>query len=298
MSARASAPSFLSVPRGLLQARTKPVAFRGDARSGQRKIPMINGIIGDHRPSTRCLWAAIWFMILGPSTVLGQSPVDLHTSKPASTPSLPKPAAPLVPKPATAPLPKPATTPPAAMPDSSVEDRLRRMEEAYRRIDEANKKIQGQYDGLLKKYDELKSQLKSDRGVEPGRTTSATTRPASRVRAVEYQEPPSREVSEGMGAQGMAGRTAPGVPSGIGAEGLEARGVFREGGGLPPTTAMGVGPPSAPAGASRRSAQGIGAQGDSGTRLSARVLIARRREGAAASRQGRVRRGTGAFITR
>ncbi len=138
------------------------------------------------------------------------------------------------------------------------------MEEAYRRIEEANKKIQGQYDGLLKKYEELNGQLKSARGDEPGRASSATTRPASRVGAVEYQEPPGRAVSEGIGAQGMGGRTAPGGPSGFGAEGIEARGVFREGGGLPPTTATGGGSPSAPAGVSRRAAEGIGARGTGG----------------------------------
>ena len=62
----------------------------------------------------------------------------------------------------------------------------------------------------------------------------------------------------------MGGRTAPGGPSGFGAEGIEARGVFREGGGLPSTTAPGGGLGTAPAGVSRRSAEGIGAQGTSG----------------------------------
>ena len=138
------------------------------------------------------------------------------------------------------------------------------MEEAYRRIEEANKKIQGQYDGLLKKYEELNGQLKSARSVEPSRGASATTRPASRVAAVEYQQPPSQEVSAGIGARGMGGRTAPGGPSGFGAEGIEARGVFPEGGGLPPTTMAGGGPPSAPAGISERAAEGIGARGTGG----------------------------------
>ncbi len=142
-----------------------------------------------------------------------------------------------------------------------MEARLRRMEEAYRSIEEANKRIQGQYDGLLKKYDELKSELKSDRGVEPGRAASSTTRPASRVAAVEYQEPPGREVSEGIGARGMGGRTAPAGPSGVGAEGVEGRDAFREGGGLPSTTPPGVAPPG---GASRRAAEGIGARGTGG----------------------------------
>ena len=211
---------------------------------------MANGIIGDRWLRSRCVCAPILLISLGPSTVLGQSPASSDASKPASTPPAPKPAA--------SPVPKPAT------PDSSMEDRLRRMEEAYRRIEEANKKIQGQYDGLLKKYEELNGQLKSARGDEPGRASSATTRPASRVGAVEYQEPPGRAVSEGIGAQGMGGRTAPGGPSGFGAEGIEARGVFREGGGLPPTTATGGGSPSAPVGVSRRAAEGIGARGTGG----------------------------------
>ena len=80
-------------------------------------------------------------------------PLDDQTNKDPRTenpPSIPPP------KPAEAPSATPVSTPaPAA--DSSVEDRLRRMEEAYRRIEEANQKIQGQYDGLLKKYDELKT---------------------------------------------------------------------------------------------------------------------------------------------
>lgn len=145
-----------------------------------------------------------------------------------------------------------------------MEDRLRRMEEAYRRIEETNKKIQKQYDGLMKSYDELKSQLQSERGAEAGRSPSATTRPASRVGAVEFQESPSQEVRQGMGAQGTGGRTAPGGPSGMGAEGIEGRGAYREGGGLPPASETGGGAPSAPSGASGRAAQGIGAQGTAG----------------------------------
>jgi len=154
----------------------------------------------------------------------------------------------------------PAPNPPTV----SVEDRLRRMEEAYRRIEEANQRIQGQYDSLLKKYDELHGQLKSARGDEPDRASSATTRPASRVGAVEYQEPPGRAVSEGLGAQGMGGRTAPGGRAGLGAEGIEARGGIREGGGLPSATPPGGGLGETPSGASGRAAQGIGAQGTSG----------------------------------
>ncbi len=137
-----------------------PVASPGDLRLARRNIRMIRPINGDHRPSTRCLCSLIWLVILGTSTVLGQSPGDSQTSKPAAAPS--------VPKPATVPLPKSATTPPAPTPESSVEDRLRRMEEAYRRIEEANKRIQKQYDGLLQRYDELKNQLKPDHGLEPG----------------------------------------------------------------------------------------------------------------------------------
>ena len=225
---------------------------------------MVNGIIGDRWLRTRCVCAPILLISLGPSTVLGQSPASPDASKPASTPPVPKPATSPAPKPDAFPVPKPATRLPVT-PDSSMEDRLRRMEEAYRRIEEANKKIQGQYDGLLKKYDELHGQLKAPRGDEPGRASSVTTRPASRVGAVEYQEPPGRAVSEGIGARGMGGRTAPGGPSGFGAEGIEARGVFREGGGLPPpTTVAGGGPPSAPAGISERAAEGIGARGTGG----------------------------------
>ena len=177
---------------------------------------MIDGVIDSRRASGQCLGAVICLVSLG-ATVLGQSPTASDASKAASTPSAPKPESVPGPKTTRASLGKPATiadskpapSPPVTMTDSSVEDRLRRMEDAYRRIEEANKKIQGQYDGLLKKYDELKTQLKSDRGVKTGRTASATTRPASRVGAVEYQESPVQAAQEGIGARGMGGRTAP-----------------------------------------------------------------------------------------
>ncbi len=143
------------------------------------------------------------------------------------------------------------------------------MEEAYRRIEDANRRIQGQYDGLLKKYEELNGQVRSTRETQAGRAGSASTRPASRVGAVEYQEAPSREVREGMGqgAQGMGGRTAPPRPrdTGVGGEGIEGRGSFFEGGGLPTTSGRATTPPGVVAGgASRRSVQGIGAQGTEG----------------------------------
>ena len=186
-------PAFLSVPRSKLKWRTRLATSRGDPGSGQRNSHMINDIIGDLWLCTRCVCAAIWLISMEPPTVLGQSPASSDASEAASTPPVPKPANP--------PMPKPAIPPPTT-PESSMEDRLRRMEEAYRRIEEANKKIQGQYDGLLKKYEELNGQLKSARGVEPSRGASATTRPASRVGAVEYQEPPARAASEGLGAAG------------------------------------------------------------------------------------------------
>ncbi len=164
----------------------------------------------------------------GASTVLGQSPVDSEISKSGSTPSVPKPAVAPLPKPATAPLPKPASTPPAATPDSSVEDRLRRMEEAYRRIEEANKKIQGQYDGLLKKYDELKSQLKPGRGVEarPDRVLDDPSGESRRCRRV-----PGTARSRGQRGHGRRGNgraDCAGAAGGLrcGAEGIEGRGVF------------------------------------------------------------------------
>ncbi len=133
-------------------------------------------------------------------------------------------------------------------------------------MEEANQKIQGQYDLLLKKYDDLNHRVVTGRGVDPGRATSGTTRPASRVGAVEYQEPPDRTIREGLGAQGMGGRTAPGPPPISGAEGLERRGAFAGEAGLAPTpSAMtGGGLQGAQVGVSRRSAAGIGAQGTEG----------------------------------
>ena len=178
---------------------------------------MTNAFLENRRAWVQRLCAMICLLSLV-STVLGQSTENAAPRQDSQTPSAPKPAK--VPSPKTAalktatiPPPKPATAftskpsskAPAAA-DSSVEDRLRRMEEAYRRIEEANQKILGQYDGLLKKYDELKTQLKPDRDGEPDRRTSSTTRPASRVGAVEYQEPPGQEARQGMGAEGMGRR--------------------------------------------------------------------------------------------
>jgi len=134
--------AVLPVMQGLYQVQSQLDASRGDASSGRRKTRVMNRIHGDHWLRTRCLCTAIWLICLGTSTAIGQSSSTSDATKPDPSPSPVKPAA----------------APPAA-PGSSVEDRLRRMEEAYRRIEEANKKIQGQYDGLLKKYDELNGQL-------------------------------------------------------------------------------------------------------------------------------------------
>ena len=136
-------------------------------------------------------------------------------------------------------------------------------------MEEANQKIQGQYDLLLKKYDDLNHRVVTGRGVDPGRATSGTTRPASRVGAVEYQEPPDRTAGEGLGAEGMGGRTAPDAGPISGAEGLERRGVFAGEAGLAPTpsTMSGGGFQGAQVGISRREAAGIGAQGTEGARL-------------------------------
>ena len=131
---------------------------------------------------------------------------------------------------------------PLAASSTSLEDRLRRMEEAYRRMEEANKKIQGQDHSLLKKYDDLNHRVGPGTVGNPGRSTSTITRPASRVGAVEYQEPPDRDASQGLGALKAWGgepRLVRGFDTSTG--GLEARGPLVVPGGLPPT-------PSAPGG--------------------------------------------------
>ena len=138
------------------------------------------------------------------------------------------------------------------------------MEEAYRRIEEANRKIQKQYDGLLQKYDELKSQLIPDRASEPSKTTSSTTRQASRVGAVEYQEPPGQGAREGIGAQGTGGRTAPNAAGRTRGSGVDGRGSFEESGGFPSSTTPSGEPVENATGLSSRAAQGIGAQGTAG----------------------------------
>ncbi len=66
-----------------------------------------------------------------------------------------------------------------------------------------------------------------------------------------------------MGAQGTGGRTAP-CSRGVGAQGVDGRGVYNEGGGLPSPTTPCEGPQETPGGLSRRSAQGLGAQGTAG----------------------------------
>jgi phosphate-selective porin OprO/OprP len=135
------------------------------------------------------------------------------------------------------------------------------MEEAYRRMEDANKRIQGQYDSLLKKYEDLNHRVGTGSALDPGRSATATTRPASRVGAVEYQERPSGEVGRGLGAAGTGGRPAPERIFGGGIAGPGSRGPLTAPGGLPPS---GGGLQGAQAGVSRRAAQGIGAQGTSG----------------------------------
>ncbi|WP_168221699.1 OprO/OprP family phosphate-selective porin [Aquisphaera giovannonii] len=129
------------------------------------------------------------------------------------------------------------------------------MEEAYRAMEESNRRIQRQYDRLQERYDDL------SRRVGPGpRTGDGNTIPAA---ASWLQEPPAEAAREGLGAEGMGGRTAPG-PGGVGLEGFGSRGVFRGMAGFPPTpsTSRPGGPPGA--GLSSRAATGIGAQGTEG----------------------------------
>ena len=155
---------------------------------------------------------------------------------------------------------------PAAASGRSLEDRLRRMEEAYRRMEEANKKIQGQYDSLLKKYDDLNHRVGPGTVGDPGRSTSAITRPASRVGAVEYQEPPDRDASQGLGARGHGGANRPWRGFDTGTGGLEASRTTRGRGRdcLPAPSGRGGGLQGAQAGSAADGAGGFGAQGTEG----------------------------------
>lgn len=139
------------------------------------------------------------------------------------------------------------------------------MEEAYRRMDEANKRIQGQYDSLLKKYDDLNQRVDSRGIARPENAAAATTPVDSRVGAVGYQQPPSRDASGGLGAQGTGGRTNPERfnVGGMAAEGVE-RPRLTAAGGLPAPSTTGGGLQGAQAGLSRRGVAGIGAQGTEG----------------------------------
>ena len=132
-------------------------------------------------------------------------------------------------------------------------------------MEEANERIQKQYDALLKKYDDLSHRVESGSRVRPRNSAASTTRMASRVGAVEYQEPPSQEARGGQGAQGTGGRTNPERfnEGGLGAEGME-RPPFTAPGGLPAPAPTGGGLEGAQAGLSRRVELGFGAQGTAG----------------------------------
>ncbi len=139
------------------------------------------------------------------------------------------------------------------------------MEESLRRMEDANTKIQGQYDSLRRKYDEMSKRNATDASKPSGASTAGRTRVASRVGAVETQEPPAGEANRGMGAEGMGGRSAPGGLGSPGVEGVEGRALATPAGG-PPTTVPGPGGTmvSSTTGVSRRAVQGIGAQGTEG----------------------------------
>ncbi|HZW33504.1 MAG TPA: porin, partial [Isosphaeraceae bacterium] len=62
----------------------------------------------------------------------------------------------------------------------TLEERLRRMEEAYLRMEQSNRQMQAQYGALLKKYDDLSRNLSKGAAAESRSSTSRTTRPVSR----------------------------------------------------------------------------------------------------------------------
>jgi phosphate-selective porin OprO/OprP len=165
------------------------------------------------------------------------------------------------------PLPEPGTPGSATSAPMTVEERLMKMEEAYRRMEQVNRRILSQYDALSKRYEDLNRRVHPEEASDP-RATGSIMRPASRMGAVEFQEPPGSEAGRGMGAEGMGGRTSPRESFSPGLEGVERRAIPRESAGLPPNVAGGAGGggvlQGAQAGISRRGAGGFGAQGTEG----------------------------------
>jgi hypothetical protein len=64
---------------------------------------------------------------------------------------------------------------PASPADVTVEERLRRMEEAYLRMERSNQRIQSQYDTLLRKYEDLSKKVSTDKSVGSPSPTRART---------------------------------------------------------------------------------------------------------------------------
>ena len=152
-------------------------------------------------------WSSPWPLLLALIIAM------MHTAWPPACEAAPLLAADPPPSP-------PPSSPPRDPAQVELETRLRKMEESLRRMEEANTKIQSQYDSLRRKYDEMSKRNASDASKPSGANTAGRTRVASRVGAVETQEPPAGEARQGMGAEGMGGRTAPG--------GLSVRGCGRD----------------------------------------------------------------------
>src|SRR5262249_18256391 len=69
----------------------------------------------------------------------------------------------------------------------SMEERLRRMEDAYLRMERSNQRIQAQYDVLLRKYEDLSTKVSND--PARARTVSRTTTGATGAAEEEAQSP-------------------------------------------------------------------------------------------------------------
>ena len=97
---------------------------------------------------------------------------------------------------------EPRAAPPAPA-DVSMDDRLRRMEEAYLRMEENSRRIQSQYDTLLKKYDDLNRKVADEKPAEATAATHARTagRNASRVRVNRLAGSPGAQLGEMLGIE-------------------------------------------------------------------------------------------------
>ena len=192
---RANSP-FLGRDPALFEARFRRLTRRAPSPRNRRASP------SHRRPNPQ--WGrslVLWSMRRAPAV---EPPKIARAATPAGSPN------------------------PASSTEVSVDERLRRMEEAYLRMEESNRRIQEQYGSLLRQYQDLSKSLR------PSAEKDSTSKPSEKAPDDVLDSP---NLAGFLGLDDQAGYAPPRITlmqqSGVGAQGRLGRGGQPSGPDLP-----------------------------------------------------------------